>query len=65
MAKFRVGQSDHLTKLKIFETYLKSQSKKILCRENFLNQKSLKKAKLVADQLMDYVNKAKIGQKPS
>ena len=51
MNKFKIGNSDHLTKLKIFHTFIHSQSKKILCKENFLNRKGLKKAKLIRDQL--------------
>ncbi len=49
MCKFRIGNSDHLTKLKIFRTYLGSQSKKKMCQENFLNRKGLKRAKLIRD----------------
>ena len=60
MNKFKIGNSDHLTKLKIFLTYLESASKKKMCHENFLNRKGLKKALLIRNQLRQYVKQMKL-----
>jgi len=60
MKNFQIGSSDHLTKLNIFHTWINSKSRKILCKENFLNRKGLRRAKLIRDQLRQYSKKVGI-----
>ena len=70
LSKFKCPNSDHLTKLNIFNKYLLSQNKKSFCKENLLNKKSIKRALLIRHQLSGYLQniinrRKKNGQEPS
>lgn len=53
--KYKIGNSDHLTKANIFHKYLNAKNKTSFCKENFINKKSIKKAVLIREQLVDYL----------
>jgi len=54
--KFQVHESDHLTLLNIYEAYIENKKKnKNYARENFINEKAIKKAMEVKKQLQDYL----------
>lgn len=53
--KYKIGNSDHLTKANIFHKYLNAKNKTSFCKENFINKKSIKKAVLIREQLADYL----------
>ena len=55
LQRFQVRNSDHLTKTNILQNYFLAKNKKSFCKENFLNHKSLKRAILIRDQLVDYL----------
>lgn len=44
MSKFKVANSDHLTKAFILKKFEESHNKKSFCKENHLNMKQLRKA---------------------
>jgi len=52
--KFMVSNSDHLTLLNIYYYYKGNRNNREFCTENFINEKSIKKAVQITDQLMGY-----------
>ncbi|KAM3141652.1 hypothetical protein pb186bvf_006257 [Paramecium bursaria] len=60
LQRFKLQNSDHLTKAAILKKYQETQNKKSFCKENFLNQKSLKKAIDIKQQLKEYIDKLKL-----
>lgn len=55
ITKYKVTNSDHLTKANIFHRYISAKNKSSFCKENFINKKSIKKAILIREQLVDYL----------
>jgi len=55
VSKFKMVNSDHLTKANIFHQFIHAKNKASFCKENFINKKSIKKAVMVRDQLVDYI----------
>ena len=55
ITKFKMTNSDHLTKANIFHKYISAKNKSSFCKENFINKKSIKKAVMVREQLVDYL----------
>jgi len=56
LEKFKYPNSDHLTKLNIFNKFLLSQNKKSFCKQNLLNKKSIKRALMIRHQLNSYLD---------
>ncbi|CAD8179386.1 unnamed protein product [Paramecium pentaurelia] len=57
LSKFKIANSDHLTKANILRKYEETQNKKSFCKENNLNHKTLQKAISVKQQLKDYMKR--------
>ncbi|CAD8097611.1 unnamed protein product [Paramecium sonneborni] len=57
LSKFKISNSDHLTKANILRKYEETQNKKSFCKENSLNHKTLQKAISVKQQLKDYMKR--------
>eukprot|EP01017_Pseudomicrothorax_dubius_P045253 TRINITY_DN7800_c0_g1_i1.p1 TRINITY_DN7800_c0_g1~~TRINITY_DN7800_c0_g1_i1.p1 ORF type:complete len:662 (+),score=147.42 TRINITY_DN7800_c0_g1_i1:58-2043(+) len=55
LSKFAVRNSDHLTKLILFNHYASARNQREFARENFLNRKNLRRVVQVRNQLSDYV----------
>jgi len=55
LSKYKITNSDHLTKANIFNKYISAKNKSSFCKENFINKKSIKKAILIREQLVDYL----------
>lgn len=55
LQKFKIGDSDHLTKANILQQYFATKNKKSFCKENCLNKKNLEKALLIREQLSNYM----------
>ena len=55
ITKYKIVNSDHLTKANIFHQYLNAKNKSSFCKENFINKKSIKNALMIRDQLVDYL----------
>ena len=58
--KFINPISDHLTLLNVYIQWKESENKGALCKENYLNDKALRKTKDIYDQLKKYLTKIKI-----
>ena len=56
--RFLCPYSDHLTYVNVYNEWRESKRKNIrgFSKENFLNEKSLKKAKQIWEQIKDYMN---------
>ena len=60
--KFVNPVSDHLTLLRVYLQWRESENKGQFCKDNFLNDKSLRKTKDIFDQLKRYLNKIRYEQ---
>ena len=58
--KFINPISDHLTLLNVYIQWKESENKGAFCKENYLNDKALRKTKDIYDQLKKYLTKIKI-----
>ena len=58
--KFINPISDHLTLLNVYIQWKESENKGAFCKENYLNDKALRKTKDIYDQLKKYLAKIKI-----
>ncbi|KAL4468705.1 hypothetical protein ABPG74_005208 [Tetrahymena malaccensis] len=54
LLRFQLGNSDQLTKVNMLHQYYLAKNKKSFCKENFINQKNIKKALEVRQQLENY-----------
>lgn len=55
LSKYKTGNSDHLTKANLFHHFLRAKNRTSFCKESFLNKKSVKKAVMIREQLVDYL----------
>jgi ATP-dependent RNA helicase DHX8/PRP22 len=58
-AKFHDPSGDHLTLLNVYNAWERSGSKKVWCVENFIQARSMDKAKSVRDQLLGIMQRYK------
>lgn len=61
--KFLVAESDHLTLLQVYLDWKSNGMRDKWCAKNFINDKSMKKAKEVRDQLIDLLETSKLSLK--
>lgn len=53
--KFLISDSDHLSLLNVYNHYIQGKNHPGFCKDNFINEKSLRKATQIANQLLGYL----------